>query len=77
MQTACAPVYGGSALKPYTESLWYCIRSIVYSGTEGDGVVKVALKALQAVGRALGSDMNEVRKMCVCVCLHVCVCVFA
>ena len=54
------------------ESLWYSIRRVVYGGTEGDGVVKVALESLQAVGRALGSEVNKVSMWCVCV--HVCVC---
>ena len=72
-------MYGGSALKPYTEPLWYSIRRVVYGGTEGDGVVEAALQALQAVGRAMGSEVNKVRDTSdACVwCVYVCVCVRA
>ena len=78
-------MYGGSALKPYTEPLWYSIRRVVYGGTEGDGVMEAALQALQSVGRAMGSEVNKVRDtsdscvwcvyVCACVCVCVCVCV--
>ncbi|KAG0242236.1 RNAPII transcription regulator C-terminal-domain-containing protein [Mortierella sp. GBAus27b] len=64
---ACAPVYGSSALTPYTEELWTGLQSEIFNPT-GDDLEQVALNTLQIIttelsmGVSLGGSNDPVEK---------------
>ncbi|KAG0233463.1 hypothetical protein BGW42_007420 [Actinomortierella wolfii] len=64
---ACAPVYGSSALEPYSEELWNGLRNEIFHATSDD-LEQIALNTLQviatelSVGVSMGSNSDPIEK---------------
>ncbi|KAG0260460.1 hypothetical protein DFQ27_003517 [Actinomortierella ambigua] len=64
---ACAPVYGSSALEPYSEELWNGLRNEIFHATNDD-LEQIALNTLQviatelSVGVSMGSNSDPIEK---------------
>ncbi|KAF8982331.1 hypothetical protein BGZ46_001445 [Entomortierella lignicola] len=54
---ACAPVYGSSALTPYSEELWSGLQNEIFHAT-GDELEQVALNTLQIITTELSMGVN-------------------
>ncbi|KAF9973632.1 hypothetical protein BGZ73_003128 [Actinomortierella ambigua] len=64
---ACAPIYGSSALEPYSEELWNGLRNEIFHATSDD-LEQIALNTLQviatelSVGVSMGSNSDPIEK---------------